>query len=337
MIQHNDSNIEIKNVAVCMYGQYRTGDSCLEYIKKFYEAEGCNVDFFCSLKPYETSYTRHKYNSMLDKRMEDKDVKDVDTIKHQVSQITNILAPTKFKLYTLEYENQLKNINGSLVQSKVLSAWVDSIFLKNAHEADTGINYDLVVMQRYDAIVWPSFAFRSIVDRLHGTSTSRRDTFQTSDKNILMTNPIEFIRKHPGLLMYPNGQDMWALGVGTALDTIAYEFLNNIPSKTSSQFDKKKFYDGVPYYDTHEMLGTTATRFNIPRFPLPTLTQKKQVKLPYQMAFDMGPNNKYFSPAVFPIRDVFFENNILPNLVEWSDDEIEILYDDSLAKWMTGE
>ena len=56
------SSIVIKNVAVCMYGQYRTGDACKEYIKKFYDMPGVNVDFFCSLKEYETSYTRPHYN-----------------------------------------------------------------------------------------------------------------------------------------------------------------------------------------------------------------------------------------------------------------------------------
>ena len=56
-----------------MYGQYRTGDACLEYIKRFYECDNVNIDFFCSLKPYETTYTRQVYNDKNNRELLDQD------------------------------------------------------------------------------------------------------------------------------------------------------------------------------------------------------------------------------------------------------------------------
>ena len=108
----NHSEIKIKNIAICMYGQYRTGDGCLEYIKKFYDIQGVNVDFFCSLKPYETTYTRHKHNKETKKDIMAQDLLNDATIKYQTKQIKKYYKPKEFKIYSVKDENKLKDILG---------------------------------------------------------------------------------------------------------------------------------------------------------------------------------------------------------------------------------
>ena len=55
----------------------------------------------------------------------------------------------------------------------MLAGWADSIMLKQKHEAANHITYDLVVMQRYDVLVWPTHAFRTVVNEFNITTTYR--------------------------------------------------------------------------------------------------------------------------------------------------------------------
>ena len=333
--QHDDSHIAIKNIAVCMYGQYRTGDACLEYIKKFYNVSGVNVDFFCSLKAYETTYTRKIHNKNNNKNTWKRDIISEDKVKHQTEQITKHCNPKKFKIYTTEYENQLADMEGSVIHSKVLAGWVDSVMLKQQHEAENDITYDLVIMQRYDTIIWPSVAFGNLLNNLQGLAVSHRGTLATADKNLIFYQPIEFIRKYNGTFMYPNGQDLWVLGIGTALDTFVYDALEYIPSKHKSNYAPKEFHTGYPHIDTHEMVGSIVSKMNIPKSMLPSFAKNGQVNLPLQKI--LHGNHRYVSAAPIVVRDVYWKDGAIPNMADLSDDEIEKLYDEViLEKWMAG-
>lgn len=343
MIEHPDSMINIKNIAICVYGQYRTGDACLEYIQKFYKSKGYNVDFFCSLKPYTTTYTRHVYNKQEGKDIWHQDITPTEELKHQLDQIKKYLSPKLINMYSKEYEDELMDIDKTIVQSKVLAGWVDVIMLKQQYEVDNDITYDLVVMQRYDTIIYPSAAFRTILKSLNDVPVSRRDSYQTADKNFLLMNPIKFIREATSLVFYPNGQDMWVLGVGTALDSLAYEFLKYIPSKSNNMQSTTKFYDGFPFIDTHEAIATAADKINIPRFAFPHIYPNDRCFPPFEN-INRGHNrpivntkdDKMRPVAPLLIRDLYFKDNIMPNLATFSDDEIEKLYDKSAPKWAAG-
>ena len=54
-------NKKVNKIAVCFYGQYRTGTYCLPIIEKFLSQIDADVDVFCSLKNYTTYATRHSY------------------------------------------------------------------------------------------------------------------------------------------------------------------------------------------------------------------------------------------------------------------------------------
>tara|TARA_B110000259_G_C14033163_1_gene407725 strand:- start:3034 stop:4041 length:1008 start_codon:yes stop_codon:yes gene_type:complete len=329
------SKIHIKNIAICMYGQYRTGDACLEYIKKFYNSDDINVDYFCSLKTYETTYTRHIHNEKINKKLWEKEIVDKDILEYQKSQIFKYLTPVAFKIYSLDYEQQLADAEGSLIHSKVLAGWTDAVMLKQQYEADNDITYDLVIMQRYDVITWPSYAFSSILSNIQGLETSYRGTLSTGDKNVLFVNPIDFIRPTSGVFMYPNGQDLWTIGVGTALDTFVYDALEHIPSAHISNFSLKEFHNGYPYTDTHEMVGAIVNKMNIPKSMLPSVTTNGGMNLPLQNIQHGSVPYKTIAPIV--IRNSYWDKNEMPNLVDLSDDELEKLYDEVIfTKWHTG-
>lgn len=333
------SRIKIKNIAVCMYGQYRTGDACLEYIKKFYtpgDLQDVNIDFFCSLKPYETTYTRHAYNEKNNKVLLHQDQVSDDGLKHQTEQIFKYYNPKKFKVFTKEYEDQLSNIEASIIHSKVLSGWIEAIMLKSQYESENDMSYDLVIMQRYDAIIYPDYAFRSILNKLQDCNVATRGTFATSDKNMVLYQPIDFIRlESHHVQYYPNGQDMWIWGLGNALDIFAYDALEHIPSKHASNYSKHQYNTGYPHNDTHEMVGSVTAKMNIPSSMFPYLTLDGNAVLPLEMPANRKP---VVQVAPIPIRTVYWEDGIIPELEKLSNKEIATLYDTKILNaWLKGE
>jgi len=328
------SKINIKNIAICMYGQYRTGDACLEYIKRFYECDNVNIDFFCSLKPYETTYTRQVYNDKNNRELLDQDQLTDKQVSYQHEQINKYFNPKKFKVYSKEYEDELKDIQRSIIHSKVLAGWTDSVMLKQQYEVENDITYDLVIMQRYDVIVWPNVAFKMLLDKVQGMNTDERGTIVSADKNFIFCQPIEITRKYDGTFMYPNAQDLWVWGFGTAMDTLVYDALEYIPSKYKSNYSDRKFHNGYPFVDTHEMIGSICRKMTIPYSMFPSVSPAGHVCLPQEYRQQ---GIRYTQVAPIPIRTSYFEDGIIPDLATLSNKEIEDLYDNvMLKKWDEG-
>ena len=334
------SNIQIRNIAVCMYGQYRTGDACLKYIKDFYSLgsdSNVNVDFFCSLKPYETTYTRHIHNEATNKDYMQQDQLSESAVDHQRKQIYKYYNPKKFKVFEKEYEDQLKHIDATIMHSKVLSAWTEAVMLKQEYEAENNMSYDLVIMQRYDVILWPTWSFRAILHKMNGISVAERMSLATAEKNILMFQPIDFLRPANLCLFYPNGQDLWVWGFGNALDVFVYDALEHIPSKHTSNFDKKKYNTGYPHIDTHEMLGSIARKMNLPTSMFPYLeVGTREAILPLEIM--PLRKNKLASIAPMPIRDVYWDDGVIPELDKLTDAELEKMFVEQIQpRWLRGD
>jgi len=332
----NESIIDIKNVAICMYGQYRTGDACLEYIKKFYQATNVNIDFFCSVKEYETSYTRLEYNKKTLGITDHFDARPLDntTIEYQSNQIQTHYQPKKFEVYKTKNESVLLDMKHSILHSKVLMAWTESIMLKQQYEAENNITYDLVIMQRYDVIVWPSFAFEKVLYGIQGLRVGDGGgTIPTSDKNIMFFEHINAFRPEQiGSFMYPNGQDLWVWGLGNSLDVWVYEALQHIPSGLSSNYTKKQYNYAYPHYDTHEMLACICNKMNIPTSRFPLVSEKGAI-LPLQQRNTAG----FKRPNPIVIRDSYWEDGVIPDLAALSNDEIEQLYNTRILElWLKG-
>ena len=333
----DNCKITIKNIAVCFYGQYRTGDACLKAIKNFYKLSddhNINVDFFCSFKSYETTYTRHKFNKQNNKDWTSKKIYKSFEVQKQIDYIQEVLQPKSIKVMDTNVEESLKDHEKSIIHSKVLNAWNHAINLKQVYEIENDLTYDMVFMQRYDAVIYPLYAFECIVKKFNNLETSTRNIFNSGDKCAFFSNTIDLIRNNFGLGFYPNSQDMWCFGIGPAIDMIVAEFLASMNSKDYSMLGFNNFTQGIPYYDTHEMLGTTCNKLSIPHFNYPKIGTDKSCTLPLEN-INYTPNVKFNAIAPLLIRDSFLSNIEKP-LEEYSNQDLEKLYDYIVDQWHRG-
>ena len=135
-----------KRIAVCMYGQYRTGDYLLPYYKEFFKNNyNVEVDFFCSVK-----LTRSYMNSDVElnnKTANIDTVWDKDTLHSKLE--NNILTPKSVNVISPEQEVLLER------PGQLFHGIADSIKLKLTYEIKNNFIYDLVFICRYDVLTHP--------------------------------------------------------------------------------------------------------------------------------------------------------------------------------------
>lgn len=259
-------NKPIKRIAVCCYGQYRTGDYCLPIIKKFYEKTAIEVDFFCSLKAY-TTYNNHRKWREKNNITDNNHMVFADT-DYQTSQLKNHLHPRAIKIITIEEEENNKPHN------PIEQGWISSIILKQQYEAEQNIVYDLVFMQRYDTLPWPFNLAELLVKGLSKIPLSDMNSIHTTDSDFIFADTINNKIQWPdnGVSSYFNVlQDTLIVGSSRALDVISYEFLNNVPNKNDNKNKKYLGWQTINYaYNIHHSLPAAikANNISIYRFPL---------------------------------------------------------------------
>jgi len=161
------------NIAVCLFGQIRTGVYCAPAIKAAYDyvdgkiininyngrVQECivNVDYFFWSKEGQT------VGQFIGKTYEQQ-VGTVDL--SELEKLTEIFNPKLSGSTKLEDEPQLKNSN-SLIQwnfgRPLLLGIVSAINLKQQHELSTGIRYDLCICQRFDIVTVPFTPIEKII------------------------------------------------------------------------------------------------------------------------------------------------------------------------------
>lgn len=156
-------------VAVCLFGQPRTGLYCAPYIKESYNLDGhevelttlnkgvaekelvkISVEYFCSTKDYNTNgmVVGKTYGEM-----SPADPTEIDTL-------VSMYNPVKSKVISYDKEpkfdkNLTHNILGWDWPKSFLHGIVSAINLKKEYELDCGWRYDLCFCQRFDAITSP--------------------------------------------------------------------------------------------------------------------------------------------------------------------------------------
>tara|TARA_B110000503_G_scaffold100861_1_gene150834 strand:+ start:119 stop:1177 length:1059 start_codon:yes stop_codon:yes gene_type:complete len=136
----------IKNIAVCLYGRFGTGEYCAPSILKFFKNTlGVNVDFFCATKDYD-NYYRTKYNRSRD---------DITMIGTEY--LTDMLAVYNPKdTVIVNYETDLGRRVDDWNTGPMFSQICESIMLKSNYEASNDMQYDVVFVTRYDILFDPS-------------------------------------------------------------------------------------------------------------------------------------------------------------------------------------
>jgi hypothetical protein len=147
--------MKINKIAVCMFGQYRTGLELSSTIASYFNIPGKDVDFFCSVKMYN-KYFFVSSESDIDYASDNSIVQDITK---------DILDKYKPKLYNFIFsDSEQTNLSDS--HYGLYSALVDSIHLKQEYESKHNFQYDLVIMFRYDTILQPVDYFKKLTKLL---------------------------------------------------------------------------------------------------------------------------------------------------------------------------
>ena len=226
----------VKRIAVCLYGCYRTGDYVLPWLKKSLTHPDVHVDYFCSARNYD------EYRTLIRQKPE-KIYRSDDELIEKLS----ILNPTSVEIQDYEITEKY---NGASATEKSMA---DAIMLKQIHEATTGIEYDIVLLARYDTLAAPLDNLAKHLATMgslltYGPSYHEKDLICNARGAWIGTH-----RQQHGLVHSPwadSVHDYFVVGSSVAMDIIAMEFLKQIKP------NKENYKSGITLRHIHMTLGT---------------------------------------------------------------------------------
>jgi len=133
-------NTKNKKIAVCFYGQIRTGDYCKSFISEFLKIDDADIDIFCSTKNYDI-FLRTDGGSKTD--VAESDI--IELFNYYNPKLQNIIS----------YDDESPFVTGEDITKDTglfFSSFIDSIMLKRQYESMHNFVYDYVIMLRYDTI-----------------------------------------------------------------------------------------------------------------------------------------------------------------------------------------
>lgn len=204
-------------IAICFYGQPRHLEYTSKYLKKYYRNnEKYEFDFFCSAKSY--------YEWFSDKRnvgkIREENPNEIEKL------ITDVYSPKSLNIIPKKYDDIC---DADKIQKVYLSI-IDSIFLKSKYEAESGIHYDVTILQRYDCILFPlektlDYIIKSLIDSKSFTNPNHVFHFKMGNG-----------KEHEHLVKMI--QDIFLFSIGNTLDILASELSNYI-----GEYNKKCRYE----------------------------------------------------------------------------------------------
>lgn len=209
----------IKNIAVLVYGQYRTGDLTLPYIKKFYENKyNVNVDFFVSLK----SGTSYANNSMYIEKHNNRYHIEPSNDGANVNTINKILNPVS--LNVISSDDEPPEFHGRSNLSRVVTGFVDVVRLKQIHENQNNFKYDMVFLQRFDVFMHSPALVDATINWYNDVSINEFcRTFMTPKKSFMFVENIPTVDF--GYTFNVTVQDLVMWGSSLAFDLMMFEAL----------------------------------------------------------------------------------------------------------------
>jgi hypothetical protein len=151
--------MKIDKIAVCMYGQYRSGLVLSSVISDYFKISDKQVDFFCSVKLYD------KFYNTSEQREVELYTYDDDRTEKIITDIKEKYKPKM--LNTITAENDLAdNLSMNDTHFGLRHGMIDAINLKQLYEIEHNFQYDLVIFFRYDTILWPNNYFNNFIKLL---------------------------------------------------------------------------------------------------------------------------------------------------------------------------
>ena len=252
---------DIKNIAVCLYGRFGTGEYCAPSILEFFKNTlGVNVDFFCATKDYDNYYCTHYNNRTRN------EIDKIDT-----AYLTDMLAVYNPKdTVIVNYETDLGRRVDDCNTGPMFSQICESIMLKSNYEASNDMQYDVVFVTRYDILFDPNLS--NYLDQYimwHNKEfiNKQYDIFRNTGDSWMFTTPVELLTPK----MKVAYQDMLLVGSSMTMDLIASNSLLLTNDQHYNTNKKIHIYPESNNRGGHESIGFIARQSNIsvanyPRF-----------------------------------------------------------------------
>lgn len=236
----------VKRIAVCLYGCYRTGDYVLPWLKRSLTSTTVQVDYFCSTRNFD------------EYRISRVDTKKIHHTNEELIEKMSILNPISIDI--LDYDEIAKFDLAHAVEKSM----ADSIMLKQLHEANTGIEYDIVLLARYDTLPEPMPNLADQLSEIGNTMTYKQkyvDLITNCRRSWICTQ-----KQTHGLHHSPwagGAHDYFMYGSSVAMDLIALEFLKLAGSPSYTLAGKEKWRSGSGFRHIHMTLATVLRQMDI--------------------------------------------------------------------------
>tara|TARA_R110000737_G_scaffold324310_1_gene337195 strand:- start:585 stop:1571 length:987 start_codon:yes stop_codon:yes gene_type:complete len=245
----------IKNIAVCLYGRFGTGEYCAPSILKFFKTtHNVNVDFFCATKDYN-NYYHTKYNRSRH------DITMIDT-----EYLTDMLAVYNPKdMIIVNYETDLGRRCGNSNTGPMFSQLCESVMLKSNYEAINDMQYDVVFVTRYDILFHPKLS-----NYLDHYITWHNKEFINKQYDIFgnfgdswMFTPREDQNFHNSYAIKESWHDLFLFGSSMTMDLVASNSLLLTNDQQYNTNKKTHIYADTNMRNGHEGLGYIFRKSNI--------------------------------------------------------------------------
>lgn len=273
--------MKISNLAVCFYGQYRTGDICVPHIKHMLDMiEDMNVDIFCSVKNTVSYHTA-------DGSVNHEDIRNVylvstDDQKHIANFLSEHLTPKKLHFVT-DDPSFIKMQTGVRPDFFVFTGIIDAFMLKQQYEAETGIYYDAVLLLRYDIMARPLDYIKKFIRSLQDQDDIKIWSNDPDSMFAAIVNDAFLMQTTHPYSLFPNSiHDLFVAFTGCGADRLCNELISLVNDVTGLYTNQQsKYLKYTHMYDCHTMLTYLSDRISLPIMDVPPINKHPITKDQY--------------------------------------------------------
>ena len=247
---------DIKNIAVCLYGRFGTGEYCAPSILEFFETtHDVNVDFFCATKDYD-----NYYNALYENTPDNMKRLDISDLTTKLS----VYNPKDTIIATMEEDKERRGFHPQS-NAHLFSQIGDAIMLKSKYEVNNDIQYDVVFVTRYDILITHSQTYLDQYISWHNKEfdNKKQQIFGTISQSWMCASPMYNSIGHFTEVFKSSYQDMFFFGSSLAMDLVAANTLLLTEDQHYKTNKKTHIYPDINRRDGHEGLGYIFRKSNI--------------------------------------------------------------------------
>lgn len=267
--------MNINRIAICFYGQWRTGQVCVPYLKEMFDMiEGAQVDYFCNVKNCQSF---HAGPGLRDKGHVAFEQEKIEGI---VAQINDWLTPVDLHVmhddpnvdFNIDTPEGDFNRHGALSAAGI----ADVLSMKQRHEAKTGEYYDLVILTRYDVLYRPMYYVKELVNKIRDANDVEVWPNEPDSLIALAKNHVAEHKAWGHFTTFPRViNDLLLVMTGSYSDRILFEMIDYLDTTTSVYGNQHPpIYEGyVDLMTFHNFFEKIGGRIALPQIRAPGLTK----------------------------------------------------------------